>query len=327
VEVVVTLKQPALADVFARQPHALAFSSFLRPQRLLLSAADSRLYLARLASAQRLVETRIRAAVPQATTRWHYGVVLNGFAVVLPRSRLAQLSRVPGIARVWPSVSYHPLLDRTPQLIGAPAVWGPTLATAGQGMKIGIIDDGILQTHPFFDPVGYAYPVGFPKGQTAFTTPKVIVARAFPPATPKYRNASLPFDPLLSEHGTHVAGIAAGNNATVTRTGLRISGIAPKAYLGNYKALTVPSPFGPNGNAPELAAAVESAVRDGMDVLNLSLGETEIDPGRDLVGRALNAAAAAGVVSAVAAGNDFGEFGFGSIISPASATRAIAVAA
>ena len=111
---------------------------------------------------------------------------------------------------------------------------------------------------------------GFPKGQTAYTTPKVIVARAFAPATPVYRNSrTLPFDPELSDHGTHVAGIAAGDNNTPTRTGVRLSGIAPRAYLGSDKALGIPSQFGANGNSPELAAAVEAAVRDGMDVINL----------------------------------------------------------
>ena len=156
----------------------------------------------------------------------------------------------------------------------------------------------------------------------------MIVARAFAPATPAYANAKLPFDPDLSDHGIHVAGIAAGNNNTPTRTGaFRLSGIAPRAYLGNYKALGIPSEFGANGNAPELAAAIEAAVRDGMDVINLSLGETEIDPSRDVVAKALNAAADAGVVSTVSAGNDFAEFGFGSITSPANATKTISVAA
>src|SRR5207247_7898422 len=103
----------------------------------------------------------------------------------------------------------------------------------------------------------------------------------------------------------------AGAASTVPRPGLRLSGIAPRAYLGNYKALSMPSQFGLNGNSPELAAAVEAAVRDGMDVINLSAGETEIEPSRDVVVRAFNAAADAGVVSAVSAGNDFAEFGFG----------------
>jgi subtilisin family serine protease len=320
------MKSPPLADVFARQA-TLAFSSFAQPNRLLLSAPESRNYLRRLDTAQRALQARIHASIPRARVRWRFGVVLNGFAVVVPRSELAKLSRVTG-AQVWPSIGYHTLLDMTPQIIGAPTVWGPTLATAGQGVKIAIVDDGIDQTHPFFAPAGYAYPAGFPKGQTAYTTPKVIVARAFAPATPAYANAKLPFDPDLSDHGIHVAGIAAGNNNTPTRTGgFRLSGIAPRAYLGNYKALGIPSEFGANGNSPELAAAIEAAVRDGMDVINLSLGETEIDPSRDLVVRALNAAADAGVVSAVSAGNDFGEFGFGSITSPGSAAKAISVAA
>ena len=321
----VTLKAPPLAEVFARH-RTLAFSSFARPNRLLLDAPASRSYLERLDSSQRVLQHRIRARIPDARVRWRFGVVLNGFAVVVPRSQLATLSRMGG-AQVWPTIRYHTLLDRTPQLIGAPTVWGPTLATAGQGMKIAIVDDGIDHTHPFFAPAGYTYPSGFPKGQTAYTTPKVIVARAFAPATPAYANAKLPFDPDLSDHGIHVAGIAAGNNNTPTRTGLRLSGIAPRAYLGNYKALGIPSQFGANGNSPELAAAIEMAVKDGMDVINLSLGETEIEPSRDVVARALDAAADAGVVAAVSAGNDFGEFGFGSITSPANAAKVISVAA
>src|SRR2546425_11962938 len=64
-----------------------------------------------------------------------------------------------------------------------------------------------------------------------------------------------------------------------------------------------------------------------MDVINFSIGEIEIEPSRDLVATALNAAADAGVVSAVSAGNDFGEFGFGAITSPANAAKAISVAA
>jgi len=324
--VVVTLKSPPLAEVFVRHG-TLSFSSFVRPNRLLLSAPASRNYLQQLDSAQRALQARIQTRIPEARVRWRFGVVLNGFAVVVPRSELAKLSRVAGL-QVWPSIGYHTLLDMTPQIIGAPTIWGPTLATAGQGQKIAIVDDGIDQTHPFFAPTGYTYPAGFPKGQTAYTTPKVIVARAFAPATPAYANAKLPFDPDLSDHGIHVAGIAAGNNNTPTRSGsFRLSGIAPRAYLGNYKALGIPSEFGANGNSPELAAAIEAAVRDGMDVINLSLGETEIEPSRDLVVTALNAAADAGVVSAVSAGNDFGELGFGSITSPGNAAKAISVAA
>src|SRR5204863_5083739 len=96
----------------------------------------------------------------------------------------------------------------------------------------------------------------------------------------------------------------------------------------NYKVLTVPTEnFGLNGNAPEIAAGIEAAVRDGMDVINLSLGEPEIEPSRDLVVAAINAAADAGVVPTIAAGNEFGDWGNGSISSPGSAQKAITAAA
>src|SRR5439155_16829284 len=65
----------------------------------------------------------------------------------------------------------------------------------------------------------------------------------------------------------------------------------------------------------------------GMDVINLSLGEPEVEPSRDIVVQAIDAAAAAGVIPVVAAGNSFGEAGRGGIGSPANAPGAITVAA
>ena len=310
-EVVVTLKSPSLA----------AFG------RTLQSSGHSA-YRVRMRAAQDALANRVESTVPGATVRWRYSIVANGFAVVLPRSQLRRLAAVPGVERVWPNVRYHSL--RTvggPEQIGADKLWGPSLATAGNGMKIGIIDDGLQATHPYFNPAGYVYPAGFPKGQTKFTTPKVIVQRTFAPPSPAYANATLPFDPKESFHATHVAGIAAGNHGT-NAGGTTISGVAPNAYLGNYKALTIPTPdFGLDGNSAEIAAAIDAAVSDGMDVINLSLGEPEIEPARDIVVTAINRAAAAGVVPVIAAGNDFGDFGYGSVSSPGSASGAITVAA
>jgi subtilase family protein len=276
---------------------------------------------------QRDVLARIRAEVPQARVRWRYQVVLNGLAVVAPEDAVARIASVQGVRKVQPSVRYRSALFSSPKVIGAPQVWGSTLATAGQGMKIGIIDDGVDQTHPFFSPAGFTMPPGFPKGQRRYTTAKVIVARAFPPPGANWRYAKVPFDPDESEHGTHVAGIAAGDyNTSAGR--FKVSGIAPRAYIGNYRIGTNPTPgLGLDGNSAEIAAAVEQAVKDGMNVINLSYGEPEITPSRDVVVQAMNAAAAAGVVPVIAAGNDFDVLGEGSVSSPANAAGAIAVAA
>jgi len=334
VEVVVTLPQPSLSQAILRDRGLAARATVHR--RLNVRAPASVSYLRTLASAQRTLQARIETAIPDATVHWRYGVVLNGMAVVVPRSQLPTLSHIPG-ATVWPSVTYHALggtagaLNRSPQLIGAPTVWGPTLATAGQGMKIAIIDDGVDQAHSFFDPTGYTYPAGFPKGNTQYTTPKVIVARAFAPANETWKYANTPFDPQYSDHATHVAGIAAGDHGTISngpRGKVAVSGIAPAAYIGNYKVLTVPTrDYGLDGNSPEITAGIEQAVKDGMDVINLSLGEPEIEPSRDIVVQALDDAADAGVVPVVAAGNDYEDAGRGSVGSPATAPEAITVAA
>src|SRR5204863_8832555 len=177
VEVVVGLGQPSLAA----QSLVYRAMDTRRTRRLDLYASASQSYLDRLEAAQALVQQRVVDAIPEARMRWRYRVVVNGFAVVVPERDVARLRSIPGVAQVYPNVRYHALLDQSVPLIGAPQLWGPTLATAGQGMKIGIIDDGLQQSHPFFSPQGFAMPPGFPKGQTAYTTTKVIVARAFAP--------------------------------------------------------------------------------------------------------------------------------------------------
>ncbi len=275
----------------------------------------------RIADEQRGFRHALRLELPGAHVRWRYRTVLNGFAVDLARGDLHTLRSLSGVREVYESASYQPALDRSPAQIGAPTLWGPNLGTAGQGIKIGIIDSGIDQRHAFFDPSAYSMPAGFPKGQTQYTTAKVIVARAFPPPSVKVTSFDTPIDDL--GHGTHVAGIAAGNASTATPSGRLVSGVAPRAYLGNYKV------FNSNGNAnaSAIVAAVEAAVADGMDVINFSGGEPEIQPGRDIVARALDAAAAAGVVPVVAAGNEYTDVGAGSVSSPASSASAIAVAA
>ncbi|HEY3462514.1 MAG TPA: S8 family serine peptidase [Gaiellaceae bacterium] len=339
VEVVVTLPRPALAVEVARS-RTLADAA-RRRHSVAVRAPAAVSYLRTLAAAQRTLAARLAVAVPAARVRWHYGVALDGVSVVLPASDLGRLRALPG-ATVWPTVTYHalrdtagpavaaPSLNRGPTLIGAPALWGPALSTAGQGIKIGLVDDGIDQAHPYFDPSGFAYPTGFPKGNTAYTTPKVIVARAFPSPSTHWKYAETPFDPRFSFHATHVAGIAAGDYDTPTASdgSSRISGIAPKAYLGNYKALTVPTQdFGLDGNSPEIAKAIDQAVADGMNVINLSIGEPEVQPRRDIVVKALDNAAAAGVVPVVAAGNDYSVAGAGSVGSPANTPAAITAAA
>src|SRR5213594_4325172 len=100
-----------------------------------------------------------------------------------------------------------------------------------------------------------------------------------------------------------------------------MSGIAPGAWLGNYNVF----PGGVlDARSEDILNAVDAAVADGMDVLNLSLGGT-FHGNNDLLSIGLDNAVDAGVVVAVAAGNSGP--GQGTIESPGRARKVITVAA
>ncbi len=292
---------------------------------------SSQAYVHLLERRQAVAAAQIRAAIPEARVGRRFQVVLDALTVSLPASRLPVLVRQPAVKKVYPSLTYTLALDSSPQVIGADVLRQETGAD-GTGMKIAIVDDGIDQSNPFFNPAGFTYPAGFPRGALTWTTPKVIVAKVFP--GPNSGAAGrLAVDPASSFHGTHVAGIAAGIAGTTAPAGADhptvtgLTGVAPRAWLGNYRVFTVPTPLGHVANTPEIVAAFEAAVEDGMDVINFSGGGPQVEPANDALIEAVHDTVAAGVVTVIAAGNDRDDFGLGSDGSPGTAPDAISVAA
>src|SRR5207237_6895219 len=100
-----------------------------------------------------------------------------------------------------------------------------------------------------------------------------------------------------------------------------ISGIAPGAWLGNYNVF--PGNVD-NARSEDILNAVDAAIADGMDVLNLSLGGT-YHGNNDLLANGLDNAVDAGLVVAVAAGNSGP--GQGTIESPGRGRKIITVGA
>ncbi len=324
--VIATLKLPPLA---AARGQTFALRGPLR--RLDLRSFSSRAYVTRIETAQRAAVATLRHAIPAARIPHRYSVIMNALALDLPVRELPALRRLGFVERIYPSVQYTLRLNRSPGVIGAAAYTAATGAR-GEGIKIAVVDDGIDSAHRFFRPAGLQYPVGFPKGGSKWTTPKVIVARAYP-GPGSGRSGRLPVDPNESFHATHVAGIAAGVAATTAPNGgdhpitAGLSGVAPRAYLGNYRVFNAPSPIGNVANTPEIVAAFEDAVKDGMDVINFSGGGPQIDPINDAMYEAVENTVAAGVVPVISAGNDREDFGAGSAGTPGTAPEAISVAA
>ena len=332
--VILTLEDPPLAAAAnARQLAGLGSR-----RKLNFASSFSRSYLSRLETAQARAISTLEAAIPEARVSRRYRIVLNGFAVSLPYAKLPKLLGLGLAENVYPSQTYTMSMNRGPAVIGASQFAGLTGAS-GAGVKVAVVDDGVDENHPFLSPAGFSYPSGFPKGPSGATTPKVIVARGF--AGPGANSA--PLDREQSFHGTFVSGVIAGKADTdvpagdPTRCGeaqggchpavQNLSGVAPRAYIGNYRVFNVPLPLGGccSGTTPEIVAAFEAAVADGMDVINFSGGGPQSDPRTDALIPAIANVSRAGVVPVISAGNDRDFFGLGTAGSPATAPEAISV--
>jgi hypothetical protein len=277
--------------------------------------------------------------------------VLNAVFVEAPPSREAELWTLPGVQRVQRMRRYKPLLDRAVQLVNAPSAWAVLGGeNAGAGVKIAIIDTGIDQTHPgFSSDSSISPPSGFPRcdlpQNCAFTNGKVIVARSYVSVTTSAAEDTSPRD--RSGHGTAVAMVAAGE--TNTGPAATITGMAPGAWVGNYKVFGSPG-ITDYATGDSIVLALEDAVNDGMNIAELSLGSAALtgpsDTGAicgnpasvpcDPESQAIENATQAGMLVVVAAGNDAvtgsqylasSQPDLNTIDSPAVAPSALAVGA
>jgi minor extracellular serine protease Vpr len=283
--------------------------------RVEVSSAESKGYDATLMSAQRDFETKALAISPDIHVATELRKLVNAVSVTGPGYQIARLATLPGVRNFQLSRRYHALLDRSVPLINAPTLWTKLggSAVAGKGIKVAILDSGIDLTNPLFSDAGFVAPPGYPMGVSGFTNNKVISARVF-----SANSSDTPQD--LLGHGTSVAGIVAGDLNTATPLG-PVSGVAPAAFLGNYRVLDA------NGNGDEdlIASGLEAAFADGFDIANISFGAPATStPG--VLDDAVEVAASSGMTVVVAAGDD-GANGQMTIESPGTALNAITVAA
>ena len=143
-------------------------------------------------------------------------------------------------------------MDRGPSVIHATDLAGRDRATKGQGIKIGVVDTGVDSTNPFLNPAGFSYPAGLPEGRHEADDAEGDRRESRSPARCATRRARKAFD-ATEPHGTHVSGIAAGDEGTTAPAGpdhpatTNLSGVAPKAWIGNYRVFTDPDPARPRG--------------------------------------------------------------------------------
>jgi minor extracellular serine protease Vpr len=197
------------------------------------------------------------------TERAEYEELFNGFSVEMDESQIGTLQRTRGVAAIYPVVRMDvpDFDDVSPEMATALAMTGADIAQSelgltGEGVRVAIMDTGVDYQHPDLG------------GPGAIPTSRVVaghdfVGDDFNAASPDdARRVPQPDDDPMdcNGHGTHVAGIV-GADGDVT-------GVAPGVVFGAYKV------FGCEGSttADIMISAMEMALRDRMDVLNMSIG-------------------------------------------------------
>jgi minor extracellular serine protease Vpr len=336
------------ALMLADQPLATQYSS-----RLALQSVEASSYRQQLEASQSSLIKELESR--HVTVAGQNSVLVNAVFVKASPDRVAELKALPGVTAVVQLHKYKRNLNQALQLLNSAAAWSLLggMPNAGKGVKIGILDTGIDQNHPSLQDNTLSVPAGFPKCDapsncTSFTNSKVIVARSY---VRRLAVGTGTIDPTTSRpddysardrsgHGTGVAVCAAGNSSS--NGSLTISGMAPRAWVGNYKIFG--SPEVNDGSTDDvIIAALSDAIADGMDIVSMSVGGPAftgpLDTGAacgqpagvacDLAASAFENAAKQGMLIFVAAGNQgangLGAPSYNTVASPADAPSVIAV--
>ncbi|PGL73260.1 S8 family serine peptidase [Bacillus sp. AFS055030] len=252
-----------------------------------------------------------------------YKNAFNGVSMSLPANQIKNLLKSKAVKTVWSNQTFS--IDppkETSQLKADEANVGNYTpydaldrlhaeGLTGKGIKIGILDTGIDYNHPDLkdaykggydfvnndnDPMETTYEDWKKSGQA-----EILSGSAY-----------------YTEHGTHVAGIIGGRGKANSE--YKTVGAAPESDIYSYKVL---GPYG-SGTTDAILAGIDRAVKDGMNVINMSLGATLNDP-LYATSIAVNNAVLSGVTTVVAAGNSGDQMY--TVGSPGTAALALTVGA
>ncbi|MCT8140098.1 S8 family serine peptidase [Anaerobacillus sp. CMMVII] len=239
---------------------------------------------------------KIEQELPNSQFRKMFQSLFTGFSLQLKKQDIAHLEGIAGIKRVDPLRTYEVTLDESVPFIGGGNIRGKLdkkgQRLTGKGIKIAVIDTGIDYDHPDLKK-------NFKGGYD------VIDQDGDPMETTREQG-------LSTIHGTHVAGIIAANG--------KIKGVAPEAEIYAYRAL---GPGG-KGTTEQVIEAIEKAVEDGVDIINLSLGNTVNGPDWP-TSIALDKAVEKGVIAVTSNGNSGPNMW--TVGSPGTSLKAISVGA
>ncbi|CAN0907432.1 Subtilisin-like protease 4 [Linum grandiflorum] len=255
-----------------------------------------------------------------------YHEVVSGFSARLTPEEVKSMEDKNHFISARPEKSIKRHTTHSPKFLGLQqqqlgGFWSQD-ANFGKGVIIGVLDGGVLPSHPSFSGQGMSPPPTKWKGKCEFNSSsmcnnKLIGARSFNiAANARDKSISISVPPLdIDGHGTHVASTAAGafvSNADVLGNARgTASGIAPYAHLAIYMVCFPHEDV--DCAESDILAGLDAAIQDGVDVLSLSMGQ---DPGTEIFDDALAAGSFAAVEKGIFVSTSAGNAGpFNSTLS------------
>jgi serine protease AprX len=240
--------------------------------------------LAEPATPDRVDETARRVG---GFTTTHRFSLIPAFAARVTKGQAEALTHVPWVAHVEENSTVRAVNDSAQSSFGVTKARSdaPSLDGDGNGSTDGYSKD---------DLVAAVIDTGIHAGHLDLDEGKVLAFKDF------VGGRTAPYDD--NGHGTHVAATIAGDGDA--RTDRLYKGVAPGAALVGVKVLAADG----SGTMANVAAAIDWVVQNkeayGIEAINLSLGASGCSDGSDASSQAVDRAEAAGLVVAVAAGNE-----------------------
>ncbi|MEG0669906.1 S8 family serine peptidase, partial [Clostridium sp.] len=208
---------------------------------------------------------------------YEFTEVFNGIAMSVPANEIEKLAEMDMVKTIWSDVEVHlelPEVDEdsylttdgvTPYMFDSiPGIGADKLhdeGIKGKGIKVGVLDTGVDYNHP---DLKSAYKGGYDFIDNDNDPMETTYKDWQGSGKPEFNSDGTPY---YTAHGTHVAGtiLGRGENPGVDAA---ITGVAPEADLYAYRVL---GKYG-SGGTQGILAGIDKAIKDGMDVINLSLG-------------------------------------------------------
>jgi serine protease AprX len=236
--------------------------------------------------------------------------LIDAFVARMTEGQVRALARHPRVIQIEENSRVR-ALNNTAQVsfgVGEARADAPGIEGSADG-------DGNVSTYSKDDLVSAVIDTGIDAGHRDLDQGKVLGFRDF------VAGRNDPYDD--NGHGTHIAATIAGDGDA--RADDLYRGVAPGGALVGVKVLDATG----GGTMADVIAGIEWVVQNreayGIEVMNLSLGASGCADGTDAESLAVNAAHDAGLVVAVAAGNEGP--GTCTIGSPGAATGALTVGA